>query len=51
MSNESIIVPAGKISSTKDQITLLLEMPGVDKDNLEITLENTLLQIVGKKDS
>lgn len=49
MSNESIIVPAGKISSTKDQITLLLEMPGVDKDNLEITLENTLLQIVGKK--
>lgn len=50
MSNESIIVPAGKISSTKDQITLQLEMPGINKDNLDIILENKLLRIEGKKE-
>ncbi len=49
MSNENIIVPAGKISSTKDQITLQLEMPGVGKDDLEIILENKLLRIEGNK--
>ncbi len=50
MKGENTIVPAGKISSTKDKITLQLEMPGVCKDDLDITLENKLLRIVGNKD-
>ncbi len=49
MKQDNIIVPAGKISSTKDEITLQLEMPGVEKDDLDITLENKLLKISGKK--
>ncbi len=49
MKKENIIVPAGKISSTKDKITLQLEMPGVEKNDLDITLENKLLKIAGKK--
>ena len=49
MNKENIIVPAGKISSTKDQITLQLEMPGVNKENLDIIMENRLLRIEGKK--
>ena len=49
MSKENIIVPAGKISSTKDQITLQLEIPGASKDNLDIIIENKLLRVEGQK--
>jgi len=43
-------VPASDIYETEDALTLVMEMPGVEKDNINIKLENDVLQIEGRID-
>jgi HSP20 family protein len=38
-------VPAADIFETDDALTLILEVPGVEKKNLNVKLENDVLQI------
>jgi len=45
---ERVLVPLTDIYETTDQYTLKLEMPGVTKDKLEITMENDELEIRGE---
>jgi len=45
--DERVLVPLTDIYETIDQYTLKLEMPGVTKDKLEITMENDELEIRG----
>jgi len=42
------IVPVTDIYETHNDYTLKLEIPGVDKDNIEITLDNNELEIKAK---
>jgi len=44
---ERVLVPVVDIFETKDFYTLKLEMPGVKKDDLDITLDNNELEIKG----
>ena len=46
---EKFITPAASVSETADGYTLELEMPGVSKDGLEISVENNELSIVGRR--
>lgn len=48
---EEFISPEVNIRETKDGYVLEAEMPGVNKDGLEITLENNELTIVGRRAS
>ena len=48
---EQFISPEVNIHETKDGYMLEAEMPGVNKDGLEITLENNQLTIVGRRTS
>jgi HSP20 family molecular chaperone IbpA len=43
-------VPATDIYETGQALTLVMEMPGVDKANLDINLESDVLSIVGRID-
>jgi len=43
-------VPDTDIYETDDALTVVLEMPGVDKDNVEIGLEDDVLTIEGRID-
>jgi len=43
-------VPRGNICETKDNYVLELEMPGVRKDGLEITVEANELTIIGRRE-
>ena len=43
-------VPAADIFETDDALTLLLEMPGVTKDNVDVQIENDVLRVEGKID-
>ena len=43
-------VPAADIFETEEALTLLLEMPGVSKDNVDIQIENDVLRVEGKID-
>jgi len=43
------VVPRANIRELKDNYLLELEMPGVTKDGLEITVENNELTIIGHK--
>jgi len=43
-------VPAADIFETDEALTLLLEMPGVSKDNVDIQIENDVLRVEGKID-
>lgn len=45
----AFVVPRADIREEKDAYHLLLEMPGVRKDGLEITVENNELTIVGHR--
>ena len=45
---ERVLVPLTDIYETTDQYTLKLEMPGVTRDKLEITMENDELEIRGE---
>jgi len=46
--DEYVMVPLTDIYETEDQYTLKLEMPGVTKDRLDMTMENNELEIRGK---
>ena len=48
---DEFISPEVNIHETKDGYVLEAEMPGVNKDGLEITLENNELTIVGRRGS
>ena len=46
---ERFITPPASVSETSEGFTLELEMPGVNKDGLEISIENNELSIVGRR--
>ena len=48
---EDYIAPEVNIFETKDGYVLEAEMPGVNKQGLEITLENNELTLVGHRDN
>ena len=43
-------VPAADIFETDDALTVILEMPGVEKKNVSVALENDTLRIEGQID-
>jgi HSP20 family molecular chaperone IbpA len=43
-------VPATDIFETEEALTLMLEMPGVTKDNLNVQIENDVLRVEGNID-
>jgi len=43
-------VPAADIFETDDALTLLLEMPGVAKDSIDVHVENDVLRVEGMID-
>lgn len=45
----AFITPPANIRETKDGYTLEVEMPGVGKDGLEITIENNELTLWGRR--
>ena len=47
--NERFITPPASVIETGDGYTLELEMPGVSKDGLDISIENNELSIVGRR--
>lgn len=46
----SWLVPAYNVHKEEDAILLRIEMPGVDRENLEITVENNQLFVTGYRD-
>jgi len=46
---EKFMTPPASIRETADGYTLELEMPGVNKDGLEISIEKNELSIVGRR--
>lgn len=47
--NEKFVTPLASVSETPDGYTLELEMPGVNKEGLEISVENNELTIIGRR--
>ena len=47
--NQRFITPPASISETADAYSLELEMPGVGKESLDISVENNELSIVGRR--
>lgn len=47
--SEKFITPVASVSETPEGYTLELEMPGVSKEGLEISVENNELSIIGRK--
>ena len=47
--SERFITPPASVNETADGYLLDLEMPGVSKDGLEISIENNELSIVGRR--
>ena len=43
-------VPAADIFETEEALTLMLEMPGVSKNNVDVQIENDVLRVEGKID-
>src|SRR6478752_9123935 len=43
-------VPSADIFETDDALTVILEMPGVDRNNVNIALENDVLRVDGQID-
>jgi len=43
-------IPAADIFETDEALTLIMEMPGVEKKNVNIALENDLLHVEGQID-
>jgi HSP20 family protein len=44
-------VPAADIFETDEALTVMLEIPGVGKDNVDVQIENDVLRVEGKIDS
>ena len=45
-----VFVPMADIYESADALTVLLEMPGVDKSNLDVRVEEDVLKVEGKLD-
>jgi HSP20 family molecular chaperone IbpA len=45
-----IFLPTADIYETQDALTVTLEMPGVEKSNLEISVEDGVLKVDGRLD-
>ena len=45
-----IFVPTADIYETQDALTVILEMPGVEKENVNVGVENGLLHVEGRID-
>jgi HSP20 family protein len=45
-----VFVPAADIYETQDALTVILEMPGVEKSNLNVRVEDGVLQVEGRLD-
>jgi len=43
-------VPSTDVFETEDGLTLVIEMPGVSRENLEVSLEEGIVRIEGKLD-
>ena len=43
-------MPTTDIFETDDALTMVMEMPGVDKTNVDISLENDVLSVAGRID-
>lgn len=48
---KSYLIPAYNVSKEKDEIVLRLEMPGVERDTLDITVENNQLLVTGHREA
>ena len=46
---EKFITPPASVRETADAYTLELEMPGVNKEGLEIAIEKNELSIIGRR--
>ena len=46
---EQFIMPAASVTEISDGYMLEIEMPGVQKDGLEISVENNELTIIGRR--
>jgi len=47
--NRGFVVPPANISATDSEYLVELEMPGVEKSGLEITVEGNELSIIGRR--
>jgi HSP20 family protein len=45
-----VFVPMADIYETADDLTVVMEMPGVDRSNVEIRVEDDVLKVEGKLD-
>ena len=45
-----IFLPAADIYETQDALTVILEMPGVEKSNIDVRVEDSVLHVGGKID-
>jgi HSP20 family protein len=45
-----IFLPTTDICETEDSLTVVMEMPGVDKDNVDISVEDGTLKVYGRID-
>ena len=48
-SERGFVMPEANILETKDNFVVTVEMPGVNQDGLEITLEDNVLTILGHR--
>ena len=46
---EQFVAPAASVTEAGDGYTLEIEMPGVSKEGLEISIENNELTVVGRR--
>ena len=47
--NEQFVAPAASVVEASDGYTLEVEMPGVNKEGLEISIENNELTVLGRR--
>lgn len=45
-----VFVPTADIYEADDSLSVVMEMPGVDKDNVEVNVENGVLKVEGRLD-
>jgi HSP20 family molecular chaperone IbpA len=45
-----VFLPQADIYESGDALTVVLEMPGVEKNNIELRVENDVLKVEGKLD-
>jgi HSP20 family protein len=45
-----VFVPIADIYETNDALTVILEMPGVEKNNIDVRVEDAVLRVTGQLD-